>query len=191
MLVFLDTEFTDFIECELISLGLVAEDGTQFYAEVQDFDREKCNQFVRAAVWSVLGQIEGASVARAALPARLCAWFASLPDSVTVAADSFTDWELLLDVLDGERPPNLAGRYDLRELASNAAFQQAVATYHGQPGHPWHHALHDAMALRAGWLAVNAATGIAPPQAEERSLALHRRVAEKLRAWSRLIFILI
>jgi len=40
MLVFLDTKFTDFIDCELISIGIVSEDGRhECYLEVQDFDR--------------------------------------------------------------------------------------------------------------------------------------------------------
>jgi len=42
MLIFLDTEFTDFIDCELISIGMVSEDGQHaFYAEVLDLDRAK------------------------------------------------------------------------------------------------------------------------------------------------------
>ena len=38
MLIFLDTEFTDFpeSECDLIAIGLVAEDGREFYAELTD-----------------------------------------------------------------------------------------------------------------------------------------------------------
>lgn len=30
MRVFVDTEFTDFIDCDLISMGLVADDGREF-----------------------------------------------------------------------------------------------------------------------------------------------------------------
>lgn len=159
MLVFLDTEFTDFIDCELISIGMVTETGGHFYAEVMDFDRDKCNQFVRAAVLSVLGQVEGASITRTALPARIRAWFANLPANVTVASDSSFDVDLLKNALDGELPANLTGLYDLRELTDKGAFNQAVVAYHGLPGCPWHHALHDAMAHRAGWLATDGRMG--------------------------------
>jgi len=31
MLVFFDTEFTDFVQIDLISIGLVTEDGREFY----------------------------------------------------------------------------------------------------------------------------------------------------------------
>lgn len=40
---FLDTEFTDFIDCEMISIGIVREDGREFYAERNDFDTAKCS----------------------------------------------------------------------------------------------------------------------------------------------------
>lgn len=47
MLVFIDCEFTDFIDCELISLAMVSEDGRHnIYLELTDFDRTKCNAFV-------------------------------------------------------------------------------------------------------------------------------------------------
>lgn len=37
MLIFLDTEFTDFARPDLISLALVSEDGREFYAERIDY----------------------------------------------------------------------------------------------------------------------------------------------------------
>lgn len=156
MVVFLDTEFTDFIDCELISIGMVTEDGRDFYAEVQDFDIAKCNDFVRGAVCDALGRTVNACVSRAALPERIRAWFASLSTRAVVACDSFIDWELLLDALGDDLPPNIVGRYDLGPLATLPQFQRAVAEYHAEAGHPWHHALHDAHAHRAGWLAIGA-----------------------------------
>ena len=56
MRVFVDTEFTDFIDCDLVSVALVADDGREFYGERSDFDRASCREFVRAAVLSQLGQ---------------------------------------------------------------------------------------------------------------------------------------
>jgi len=47
MLVFLDTEFTDFVRPDLISIALVAEDGREFYAERTDYHRDACSDFVR------------------------------------------------------------------------------------------------------------------------------------------------
>lgn len=59
MLLFLDTEFTDFTNPELISIGLVAEDGREFYAECSEFDRATCNAFVNT---KVLPRLVGTSV---------------------------------------------------------------------------------------------------------------------------------
>lgn len=153
MLVFLDTEFTDFIDCELISIGMVSEDGKHvLYLEVQDFDRSKCNAFVQSAVCSHLGHINDAEVDKADLPNRLWSWFATLPCNIKLACDSQHDRDLLADILDGEWPNNLTGWFDLRNLINTGVFDRTVAQYHTKE-RPWHHALHDAQAHRAGWLA--------------------------------------
>lgn len=154
MLLFLDTEFTDFLNIDLISIGLVSEDGRhQFYAERTDFCYDWCNDFVRTAVWAHLGEDPAAKVGREQLRERLASWFDTLPAAVTIACDSYTDYELLLDALDGDRPVNLTGYYDMRPLGESAVFNEAVCAYHAVPGQPWHHALHDAIAARIGWLA--------------------------------------
>ncbi|OQS37145.1 hypothetical protein B0T40_09495 [Chromobacterium haemolyticum] len=153
MLLFLDTEFTDFTERELISIGMVSEDGQhELYLEIQDYNRDKCNSFVRQAVWAELGQIHGAIVKRSELTERLRRWFVTLPRSVKIACDSQHDRELLADALAGEWPKNLTGWLDLRPMIDTTVFHQAVERYH-TPDRPWHHALHDAHAHRAGWLA--------------------------------------
>lgn len=153
MILFLDTEFTDFIDCELISLGLVSEDGLhELYLEVQDFDRSICNAFVQSAVWAHLGQLDCAVIRKAEVRARLRAWFATLPGGVTVACDSQHDRNLLADALDGEWPANLAGWLDLRAAMASDEFGKAMTAYHA-PEKPWHHALYDAQAHRAGWQA--------------------------------------
>lgn len=89
MLVFLDTEFTDFIDFELISIGLVSEDGKHvLYLEVQDFDRSKCSAFVQSAVWSHLGHNNDTAVCKADLPSRLWDWFATLPHAILCRPDT-------------------------------------------------------------------------------------------------------
>lgn len=163
MRIFLDTEFTDFIDCEMISIGMVSEDGQrEFYAEVSDFDRGKCNPYVRANIVPLLGRplysqqsdslIKPLILPRGDVTSHLRQWFVALPRSVTIACDSEIDWALLLDALE-ERPANIAGRYDLRTLIDTSVFHHAVLEYHANPCRPWHHALHDARAHRAGWLA--------------------------------------
>ncbi|MDP3672674.1 MAG: 3'-5' exoribonuclease [Telluria sp.] len=157
MLIFLDTEFTDFIDCDLVSIGMITEDGQSFYAERTDFNYDWCNDFVRSAVWAHLGADPNAKVKRDELRERLVSWFKTLPASVQVAADSFTDWELLIDALDGQKPENLTGYVDLRPLGESKVFNEAVCAHHAVPGRPWHHAYYDAAATRMGWLAQVAA----------------------------------
>ena len=64
MRIFLDTEFTDFneSECDLISIGLVADDGREFYAELTDYRQEVCTDFVREIVFPLLKQHKGTIV---------------------------------------------------------------------------------------------------------------------------------
>lgn len=56
MNIFLDTEFTDFPEREfdLISIGLVDENGREFYAELTDYRQEACSDFVKQVVLPLL-----------------------------------------------------------------------------------------------------------------------------------------
>lgn len=156
MLIFLDTEFTDFIDCELIAIGMVSEDGKhEFYAERTDYDTSTCSDFVREAVIPHLGKIPGAACSRSDLSQRLWSWFASLPGQVQIATESTTDRDLLWDALGEGLPDNLEPSvFDLRPWFEEVSFNTAVARYHEEPGRPWHHALHDAKAHCAGWKVV-------------------------------------
>lgn len=155
MLIFLDCEFTDFIDIELISIGMESECGQfSFYTERNDYPDSWCNDFVRSAVIPLLGQFPGAACNRDELTHRLWSWFATLPRHVQLASDSTHDRGLLWDAFGEGLPENLDKKvYDLRPLIDTTVFNYAVCRYHDQPNQPWHHALHDARAHRAGWLA--------------------------------------
>jgi hypothetical protein len=71
-----DTEFTDFIDCDLISITLVADDGREFYGERSDYDDVSCTAFVREAVIPQLGRYPRRIFTREALRAALLAWMA-------------------------------------------------------------------------------------------------------------------
>ena len=159
MLIFFDTEFTGLHwEAKLISIGLIAEDGRAFYAELSDtYEIADCGDFARSVVLPLL---EGDAV-RMTLPTlslRLGNWLEGFEEPVTLATDSmgwdwpwikmiFTDhmtWptnlnnsptELLFDADAGEQFNNA------RELAFSDGLRR-------------HHALDDAKANRLGWLAV-------------------------------------
>lgn len=155
MLIFLDTEFTDFIDCDLISIGMVAEDGQHvFYAERNDYKREWESDFVRASVLPYLGKIPEAVCSRDELKRRLWNWFSALPGQLQIACDSAHDRDLLWDALGDGLPSNLSVAYkEIAFLAETPAFRRAASHYYQQGRYPLHHALHDAQALRHGWLA--------------------------------------
>lgn len=153
MLVFLDTELTNLIDREMISIGMVAEDGQRkLYLEVQDFDKSKCNSFVKSSVFPKLGRIDEAVVRKVDVQDRLRNWFSMLPRSVTIACDSQVDREVLTREFGGKCPNNLTGWFDLRPLIDTVVYHQTVEKYHTEEK-PWHHAFYDAQAHRAGWLA--------------------------------------
>jgi hypothetical protein len=143
MRVFVDTEFTDFIDCDLVSVALVADDGREFYGERSDFNLSSCGEFTRAAVLSQLGQHPDRVFTRKALQAALVAWLAGFdgePERL-LCFDYGGDWELLCDLLDG--PP--AG-WQALNVAAQLDRQRSEAYYREHGGR--HHALTDARANR-------------------------------------------
>lgn len=157
MLIFVDTEFTDFIKIDLISIGLVAEDGREFYGERNDYRYEDCSDFVRATVLPLLHRVSNARCSAAHLTYRLQQWFASLAEPVTLVFDYSSDWDLLADALQGNTvqplPVNIGEKWLLRrEVVTDPIFQQAWQATYSEDWQP-HHALADARALQAGYLA--------------------------------------
>lgn len=162
MLVFVDCEFTDFIQIELISIGLVAENDREFYAERNDYSREDCSDFVRAYVLPLLGRMENANCSAQELTTRLHSWFATFDQPVTLVFDYAADWDLLADALRGEAglpfPDNLGEKWLLTpEVMGTEVFQRALAAAYGAERPP-HHALADAHALRSGFVSWRLAT---------------------------------
>jgi hypothetical protein len=157
MLVFIDTEFTDFKRTDLISIALVADDGREFYAERIDYIQEYCNEFVRQEVLPLLGRVPGARCMRAELTYRLREWFDALPEPAVLVFDYFTDWHLLVDALLGDNldtpPANVGTKLLLGgEIVGDPVFQRA-SNWTFSRKWPRHHALADARALMAGYKA--------------------------------------
>jgi len=71
MRLFVDTEFTDLLDCELLSIGIVSDDGREFYAERNDVDLTRCSDFCRVAVLPQLGREESAIGPEAEVSTRL------------------------------------------------------------------------------------------------------------------------
>ena len=157
MLVFLDTEFTDFIRPDLISIALASEDGREFYAERIDYRQADCSDFVRQTVQPLLGRVPGAACNRAELTCRLQDWFEALPEPAILIFDFESDWLLLADVClgssHGQLPANIGEKLHLdSDAITHPVFERAHSHIYTQAW-PAHHALADARALMAGYRA--------------------------------------
>jgi hypothetical protein len=150
MLIFLDTEFTDFPEreCDLISIGLVDEAGREFYAESTEYRQEACSDFVRQTVLPLLGEPKNRIVGNYFTIAKeLNEWLKSYNNEpLTICIDYLGDWQLLVKLLallpEEELVQNITGQNiwgDLDIMALDYYWAEVDAF-----GHKEHHALYDA-----------------------------------------------
>lgn len=158
--IFLDTEFTDQSNPKLISLGLVDLSGNRtFYAELTDtYGREDCSPFVRVEVLPLLSGEETWMTAPQCRQ-ELVRWIEAFGVSVRLVAD-YLEYDLYLvrallgDVWPGNLEPS-GLRFDSNDYPGiQSSLIEARMNYYRE-GSGWHehHALHDAFALRASWLA--------------------------------------
>jgi hypothetical protein len=154
MRLFCDTEFTDFIDCEMISIGIVDENGREFYAESTSFRREACSQFVNEIVIPLLGQYPDAIVGtQEHIAHRLVEWLELYRESgAIVSIDYATDWHLFLDLMAGNEVMNfIDGQMIWTDLD-----QQRISDWWTETKLPQHHALYDARANKHGYDSDNA-----------------------------------
>jgi hypothetical protein len=106
MKIFIDTEFTDLVlDMDLISIGLAAQDGAEFYGERNDFDRAKCSDFVVEIVLPQLGESPERVMSRNQLRDEVRAWLAQYEHlQPCICFDFMGDWMLLWELLDGDVP---------------------------------------------------------------------------------------
>lgn len=145
MRVFLDTEFTDFEDCELISIGMVSEDGREFYAERTDYDRSKCNDFVKEIVLPLLGREPAIVGTREEIAAELRLWLGQF-DQVEVCVDYSTDYELFADLVRGPRSLGIQPGCECRHIWNDIAAVDIERYWRENGQQQEHHALHDARA---------------------------------------------
>lgn len=147
--VFIDTEFTDFLDPMLISLGLVAETGEECYIEVP-FSDKGCSDFVREAVIPLLDRSKEAYCSRPDLRRRILAWLEIVrlrDQSVEVCFDYQTDWDLLADAMDEVIPPWIRPRNVNSEVSELMLYDFWTQAKKNKSGDQEHHALSDARAL--------------------------------------------
>jgi hypothetical protein len=138
MRLYLDCEFTRLsAAAKLISVALVAEDGREFYVELQDTWRlEECSDFVKEIV---LPQLWGGEYAMPLIEARsaFLRFLATYDEQLEVVTDAPEyDWELFCELAyhDGKWPRNI------RNFPTNATTLSPTNEGKELP----HHALLDA-----------------------------------------------
>ena len=175
MIIFLDTEFTDLLHPELLSLGLVTLDGREHYSELDlstDAGQARVkasSDFVRyGGVLDLWGRVPGATCTEWEMGRRTGEWMLALAQEVDtrieVAFDYSMDYELMAYVIrdaglweqvrEVVLPVNvnaITGSI-LGELAAEECFRELR-----KRGLQRHHALADALALRAAYRNVKTA----------------------------------
>lgn len=174
MICFLDTEFTAFIDTELLSLGLVSLDGLEHYVELDLTTEagkakvEKASDFVRNdGVLGMWGLVPGATATEREMGRRTGEWLLRLAaDSgtrVQVAFDYSLDYELMeYAVRDAglwDRVREVVVPVNVGPLTDSPEGQIAAEEYFCEQkrrGLSRHHALCDAGGLRAAYIATKA-----------------------------------
>ena len=145
MLLFIDTEFTDLLNPVLISVGIVAQGGAEFYGEIPVVEDE-CTAFVRKTVLPLLGKEPNAACTKFELRSRILTWMETIrptEQEIVICADNQIDIDLLCDALDFRPPGWMAFR-----LIGQDVDQSLVNRFFAEEELPRHHALYDARANR-------------------------------------------
>lgn len=146
LLLFVDTEFTDFKDMDLISIGIVSQQQHEFYAENLDYSQKWCSDFVKSVV---LPKLQGGKHAwpYVRLKEKLQLWISNLLEeyaTILFVFDYSGDWFLLGELLrDHPQKERFKGKQDELEAGIELYFMYDRSNEH--------HALHDAKALLNGF----------------------------------------
>lgn len=160
MRVFFDTEFSAFRDGRLLSVGLVAEDGRERYVELPgDGLNRDVSDFVRSHVLRQFGAVADSEAGTlAGLGERVARFLEELGQPVKMCFDYKLDRQFL------EQALRLTAAWSTLQKSSTfvdvagqanseVAKVAALASYKASEPLREHHALADARALRAAWLA--------------------------------------
>ncbi len=154
MRVFIDTEFTNFDEPRLISLGLVTDMGETWYAELADgWALHDCTEFVLKSVLPLLSNEKRDRLTRKAAAVALADWLVRVADGVfpVIVFDAQVDWRLLVGLLAENCPGGAVSMapVPLSWPGSAMAYRCNDLVEACLGSHPRrHHALVDVQALR-------------------------------------------
>lgn len=160
--VFFDTEFANMQVDKnghryLISIGCVAQDGREFYAELTDtWDEHLCSLFV---IDTVLPLLQGGDCRMGVteMAARLKIWIEGLTEKeVILRSDAPTiDWPFIQEIFDHNGwPKNLrkkCGAIQFEESRQFHRYNLGMQSYWQDKIARQHHALEDARSLASAW----------------------------------------
>lgn len=173
MIVFLDTEFTNLLAPEILSLGLVSLDGREHYVELDlstelgRARRKTSSDFVQFGVLDLWGLVAGAKATEWEMGRRTGEWLLEIAQEsgtpVEVAFDYTADFELMVQVIREsglwDRVREVVVPVDIGALTGSPEGEMAAEDCFrelSRRGLSRHHALADAAALRAAYSAVKA-----------------------------------
>ena len=159
MKVFFDTEFTGLHQkTTLISIGLVSEDGQEFYAEFTDYDQSQVDEWIQTNVidkLSILPRLVSfVSGDKAKVRHYLEKWLLQWP-SIEIWSDCYAyDWVLFCELFGGAFgiPKNVYYiPFDLSTLFKLKGIDPDInrEEYSGMSGGNKHNALWDAKVIKA------------------------------------------
>jgi hypothetical protein len=168
VIVFLDTEFTTLQSPNLLSLGMVTSDGREHYVELDLHTqegrsrRQQASEFVKSTVFKMWGAVPGANCDAREMGSHTAGWLLSLAKEasapIRIAYDFWADFALLQSCVRNvglwNRIEPLVVPVHLPDLMSTErgrrAAEESFQELRGRGIGP-HHALADAVALRAAY----------------------------------------
>lgn len=182
MKIFLDTEFTGLHrDATLISVGLIAEDGDEFYAELTDYDKNQVDYWLQenviANLWYESNKVEFKNTTnyyrgkKEYIALKLKKWLAKYETIEWVSDVAHYDFVLLIDLLYGKAinipylthgasihdiNQDIAKHYNISELeAFDLSREEILAKHNIEIDGLKHNALYDAKVIKAIYGIVN------------------------------------
>lgn len=154
MRIFFDTEFSGLnSDPRLLSIGLVADDGSELYIEFADgWTEEKCSSWVREHVLPMLGN--GERMSRNEAARRIWSWLATLGEEPSVMGETDWDTTLLANLMEENGFARDCLRLEILNNASRSqakSFEEAKQRFFHANGLTPHHALTDTRAFYSAW----------------------------------------
>lgn len=170
--IFLDTEFSCFKKPEIISVGLVADNGKEFYGETADFLQS-------ASPWVIENVVPHLNVDKLGKSAddlgnAVTKWLSEFEEPITIVCDYDADIDMLLSL--NLSLPKIFKKFEnlnyliTRFAKSNQAINQfkdikqtystVYKKYFTDNNVPNHHSLYDAKAMKEAWTSVSNKFGI-------------------------------